>query len=57
MWKILSPIKTTDQAQEGDLHPREEEGEEDPWNLQTTDQEIHTFTASITEEVIAPKGA
>jgi hypothetical protein len=58
-WKILSPIRTTDQAQEEDLHPGEGEGEgeEDPQNTQTTTQEIHTFTANITEEVIAPKGA
>jgi hypothetical protein len=29
-WKILSPIRTIDQAQEEDLHPGEGEGEEDP---------------------------
>jgi hypothetical protein len=56
-WKILGPIKTTDQAQEEDLHPKKGEGEEAPRNSQTTTQEIHTFTANITEEVIAPKGA
>jgi hypothetical protein len=59
MWKVLSPTRTTDQAQKEDLHPGEGEGEgeEDPWNSQTTIQEIRTFTASITEEDIAPKGA
>jgi hypothetical protein len=57
MWKILGPIRTTDQAQEEDLHLGEREGEEDPRNSQTTTQEIHTFIANITEEVIAPKGA
>jgi hypothetical protein len=57
MWKILSPIRTTDQAQEEDLHLGEGEGEEIPRNSQTTIQEIHTSTASITEEDIAPKGA
>jgi hypothetical protein len=57
MWKILSPIRTTDQAQEEDLHLGEGEGEENPRNSQTTIQEIHTSTASITEEDIAPKGA
>jgi hypothetical protein len=58
-WKIPSPIRTNDQAQEEDLHPGEGEGEgqEDPRNSQTTTQEIHTFTANITEEVITPKGA
>jgi hypothetical protein len=55
MWKTLNPIRTTNQAQEEDLHLGE--GEEDPRNSQTTTQEIHTSTASITEEVIAPKGA
>jgi hypothetical protein len=50
MWKILSPTRTTDQAQEEDLHPGEEEGEEDPRNSQTTIQEIRTSTANITEE-------
>jgi hypothetical protein len=39
------------------LHPGEGEGEEDPRNSQTTTQELHTFIANITEEVIAPKGA
>jgi hypothetical protein len=57
MWKILSPIRTIDQAQEEDLHPGEGEGEEDPRSSQTITQQIHTFTANITEEVIAPKGA
>jgi hypothetical protein len=57
MWKILSPIRTTDQAQEEDLHLGEGEGEENRRNSQTTIQEIHTSTASITEEDIAPKGA
>jgi hypothetical protein len=57
MWKILNPIKATDQAQEEDLHQGEGEGEEDPRNSQTTIQEIHTSTASITEEDIAQKGA
>jgi hypothetical protein len=59
MWKILSPIRTIDQAQEEDLHPGEGEGEgeEDPRNSQTTTQGIHTFTTNITEVVIAPKGA
>jgi hypothetical protein len=57
MWKILSPIKITDQAQEEDLHSGGGEGEEDPRNSQITTQETHTSTASITEEVIAPKGA
>jgi hypothetical protein len=57
MWKILNPIRTTDLAQEEDLHPGEGEGEgeEDPRNSQTIIQEIHTSTASITEEDIAPK--
>jgi hypothetical protein len=36
---------------------RGREGEEDPRNSQITTQETHTSTASITEEVIAPKGA
>jgi hypothetical protein len=53
MWKIPSPIKTTDQAQEEVLHP----GEEYPRNSQTITQEIHTSTANITEEVIEAKGA
>jgi hypothetical protein len=57
MWKILSSIRTIDQEQEEDLHPGEGEGEEDPPNLETIIQEIHTSTASITEEDIAPKGA
>jgi hypothetical protein len=30
MWKILSLTRTTDQAQEGDLHPGEGEGERTP---------------------------
>jgi hypothetical protein len=42
----------------GGFTPRREgEGEEDPRNSRTTTQEIHTSTAIITEEVIAPKGA
>jgi hypothetical protein len=55
-WKIPSPIRTIDQAQEEPLHPGEGEGEgeEDPRNSQTITQEIHTSTANITEEVIAP---
>jgi hypothetical protein len=57
MWTILSLIRTTDQAQEEDLHPSEREGEEDPRNSQITIQEIRTSTVSITEEDIAPKGA
>jgi hypothetical protein len=57
MWKILSLTRTTDQAQEEDLHPGEGEGGEDPWNSQITIQEIRTSTASITGEDIAPKGA
>jgi hypothetical protein len=57
MWKILSLTRTTDQAQEEDLHPVEGEGGEDPRNSQITIQEIRTSTASITEEDIAPKGA
>jgi hypothetical protein len=57
MWTILSLIRTTDQAQEEDLHPSEREGEEDPQNSQITIQEIRTSTVSITEEDIAPKGA
>jgi hypothetical protein len=57
MWKTLSPTRTTDQAQEEDLHPGEEEGEEDPRNSQTTIQEIRTSTANITEEDITPKDA
>jgi hypothetical protein len=54
-----SPIRTTDQAQAEALHIEggEGEGEEDPRNSQTITQEIHTSTANITEEVIAPKGA
>jgi hypothetical protein len=55
MWKIPSPIRTTDQAQEENLHSGE--GEEDPQNSQTITQEIHTSIANITEDVIAPKGA
>jgi hypothetical protein len=57
MWKTLTPIRTTDQAQEEVLHAGEEEGEEDPRNSQTITQEIPTSTANITEDVIAPKGA
>jgi hypothetical protein len=57
MWKILSPTRTTGQAQEEDLHLGEGEEEEDPRSSQTTIQEIHTSTASITEEDIAPRGA
>jgi hypothetical protein len=57
MWKILIPIRTTDQTQEEDLHPGEGEGEEDPRNSQTTIQEICTSIAGITEEDIAFKGA
>jgi hypothetical protein len=53
MWKILSPIRTTEQTQEEDLHL----GEEDPLNSQTITQEIHTSTVNITEEVIVPKDA
>jgi hypothetical protein len=56
-WKIPSPIRTIDQAQEEPLHQEEGEGEEDPRNSQTITQEINTSTANITEEVIAPKGA
>jgi hypothetical protein len=56
MWKILSPTRITDQAQEEDLHPEEGEGEEDPRNSQITIQD-RTSTASIMEEDIAPKGA
>jgi hypothetical protein len=56
-WKIPSPIRTTDQAQEEALHPEEGEGEEDPQNSRTITQETHTSIANITEEVIAPKGA
>jgi hypothetical protein len=55
MWKIPSPIRITDQAQEENLHSGE--GEEDPRNSQTITQEIHTSIANITEDVIAPKGA
>jgi hypothetical protein len=55
--EILSPIRTTDQTQEEDLHLGEGEGEEDPRNSRTTTQEIHTSTVNITEEVIAPKDA
>jgi hypothetical protein len=57
MWKIPSPIRTIDQAQEEDFHPGEGEGEEDPRSSQTIIQEIHISIANITEEVIAPKGA
>jgi hypothetical protein len=59
MWKILSPIRTTGQALEEDLHPGEGEGEgeEDPRNSQTTIQDIRTSITSITEEDITPKGA
>jgi hypothetical protein len=58
-WKIINPFRTIDQTQEEDLHLGEEEGEGevDPRNSQTTTREIHTSTASITEEVITPKGA
>jgi hypothetical protein len=58
LWKTLSPIRTIDQALGEDLHPGEGEGEgeEDPRNSQTTTQEIHTFTVSITEVFIALKG-
>jgi hypothetical protein len=41
----------------GGLASGEEEGEEDPRNIQIKTQEIHTSTANIMEEVIAPKGA
>jgi hypothetical protein len=54
-WKILRLIKTTDQAQEEDLHPEEEE--EDHRDLRITTQETHTSIVSIMEEDIAPKGA
>jgi hypothetical protein len=57
MWQILSLIRRTDQTQEEDSHPGAGEGEEDPRNSQTTSQEIHTSTVSITEEVIALNGA
>jgi hypothetical protein len=57
MWKTLSPIRATDQAQEEDLHTGEGERKEDPRNSQTTIQEIHTSTISITEEDIVPKDA
>jgi hypothetical protein len=56
-WKTLSSIWIIDQAQEQVMHLKEEEGEEDPRNSQITTQEIHTCTANIMEEVIAPKGA
>jgi hypothetical protein len=55
MWKILSPVRIIDQAQDEDLHPGEGEGEEDSRNSQTTTQEIYTSTARITKEVIVPK--
>jgi hypothetical protein len=41
----------------GGFAPRGRGREDDPRNLQTITQEIHTSTANITEEVIAPKGA
>jgi hypothetical protein len=53
-WKTLSSIRIIDQAQEEVMHLEEEEGEEDPRNSQITTQEIHTSTANIMEEVIAP---
>jgi hypothetical protein len=55
MWKILSPTRTIDQAQEEDSEP--EEREEDHQNSRSTIQEICTSTASIMEEFITPKGA
>jgi hypothetical protein len=57
MWKIHSLTRTTDQAQEEDLHPGEGEGGEDSRDSQIIIQEICTSTASIMEEDIAPKGA
>jgi hypothetical protein len=39
----------------GGFAPRGREGEEHPRNSQITTQEIHTSTASITEEVTVPK--
>jgi hypothetical protein len=57
MWKILSLTRTTDQAQEEDLHPGEGEGGEDPRDSQITILEICTSTAIITEEGVALKGA
>jgi hypothetical protein len=57
MWKTLSPIRTTHQALEEDLHPEEGEGEEYPRSSQTTIQEICTSTANITKEDIAQKDA
>jgi hypothetical protein len=56
-WRILSLTKTTDQAQEEDLHPEEGEEEEDHRDSRITTQEARTSIVSIIEEDIAPKGA
>jgi hypothetical protein len=56
-WKIPhhSSTKTTGQAQEGVFRQEEEEGEEELRKSKIMIQEIHTFIADITEEVIALK--
>jgi hypothetical protein len=56
-WKTLSSIRTIDQAQEEVLHLGEEEGEEDPRKFRIMTQKIHTSTANIMEEAIAPNRA
>jgi hypothetical protein len=56
-WKIPhhSSTKTTGQAQEEVFCQEEEEGEEELRKSKIMIQEIHTFTADITEEIIALK--
>jgi hypothetical protein len=56
-WKTLSSIRTIDQAQEDVLHLGEEEWEEDPQKFRIMTQKIHTSTANIMEEAIAPNRA
>jgi hypothetical protein len=55
MWKILSSIRTIDQAQEEVMHLEGEEGEEDPQKFRIVTQKTHTSTANIMEEVTVPK--
>jgi hypothetical protein len=57
MWKILSLARTTDQAQEEDLHPGEGEEEEDSRDLRITTQKTRISIISIMEQDTALKGA
>jgi hypothetical protein len=57
MWKIHSSTNIVNQAHEEVLCLEKEEGEEDPRKFRIMTQKIHTFTANIMEEVIAPKRA